>query len=1179
MKPANMPALVFVSMACLSIMLCAGPIKAIAQASVVQQTLPDRAQGRRVVNPLGVFPGDRILQTIDLSATVTLAGHVHRQARPEFDAGAVAGETRMPGMILALKRDAEQQKALDILSEALQDPSSPMYHQWLAPEEFGLHFGVSQNDLDRVVSWLHSEGFAIDDVPAGHWMVVFSGTAAQVENTFRPRIRNYRIGEDVYFANSRDPQIPEALAEVVQGISGLHDFPPVPALHKVNPELVGASGNHYLEPSDFATIYDLKPLYASSIQGNGVNIAVIAPCAAAATALPVAQAFWSLEGFSPAPTTGTSYYNGTPPACSGTSGSSYIGEAELDLEWAGAVAPGAKIWLVSSGGTDSLLGAVTGVVNSTGPSMPVISMSYGMCEMPAYHQTWNNLWQQAHVSGITGVVSSGDSGAAGCDSPSATTATHGNVINGLCSSPYAVCVGGTQFNDVSSPGTYWSSGGKAMSYIPEVAWNESGSNGGSGLWSSGGGYSIFSPKPSWQTGSTIQYRGVPDVALTAASHDPYRICADSTCNRSMIYAASGTSAAAPSFAGIIALLIQKTGQAQGNVNPSLYALAARSDLGTIFYDVTQGNNTVPGQTGFSASAGWDAVTGLGSVDANGLISNWNAATASPAIVFSPPGPYFGRQVPGSSTSPLSLTLTNLGGVGLTISNISINGTNAGDFSQTNNCGSSVAAYGACTISIVFTPGAIGVRTASLTVVDNSAGTPHSVTLTGTGAVSTTANTYHIFPQIADGYSSAINGSYQSTVIVTNANPATTSPSCTLQLHGLTIGGQSSVSFPQFSSIYIYKTPGTQALQTGYATLQCSSDVEAQLLYTSYNSARTKLSEATVFPSPSATSLRMIADERNGSQLALGIANDSGQTNNLTINVYDFLTGRLIGPKTNSVGAWQTNGGYLDSLSGVTMPHNNLNWIDFILQGRTASVIGLRFTGYLFTTIPATIINSTSGTAKTYHVFPQIADGVQSDGNYFKSTVIVTNANPGTATPNCALQFHWATGSQTSLGPFTVSDLYIYTTPGTQSILTGTGYATLQCDSNVDAQVLYTSYASAGTKISEATVFSSPSSNTLRIVADESGGSQLALGIANDSSKTGSYLIYVYDTSGNPIGSTSINVSAGQTYGGYLDYLPGLSMPANYVGYVDVVAQSGTASVIGLRFTGSLFTTIPATILK
>jgi hypothetical protein len=438
------------------------------------------------------------------------------------------------------------------------------------------------------------------------------------------------------------------------------------------------------------------------------------------------------------------------------------------------------------------------------------------------------------------------------------------------------------------------------------------------------------------------------------------------------------------------------------------------------------------------------------------------------------------------------------------------------------------------------------------------------------------------------------------VIVINSNPSTTSPSCTLQFHGLSIGGQTSVPFTISGAhiSYSYITPGNmQALQTGYASLQCSSNVEAQLLYAYYTSAGTKVSEATVFSSPSATSLRIFADERADTagerlQLALAFANDSNQTANYTIYVYDS-GGNLIGSPSLTVNAYQNHPVYLDQLliaAGITVPRNYYGTVDIIASSGTASVIGVGYTGdYLFTTIPAAIMSSTSATASTYHVFPQIADGSLSDGSYLQSTVIVTNSNPSTTSPNCTLQFHGLSiGGQTSV-PFTISGAHIsysYTTPGNMQALQ-TGYASLQCSSNVEAQLLYAYYSSAGTKVSEATVFSSPSATSLRIFADERADTagerlQLALAFANDSNQTANYTINVYDSSGNLIGSPSLTVNAGQNDPVYLDQLltgAGITVPRNYYGTVDIIANSGTASIIGVSYTGDyLFTTIPAVIL-
>src|ERR1035438_5224169 len=91
--------------------------------------------------------------------------------------------------ILTLKRDPSQVAAMEALAAAQTDPRSTRYHQWLTPESFGEHFGVSQHDLDQVVAWLKSGGFTIDDVTSAHWVIVFSGTAAQVNSAFHTTIR------------------------------------------------------------------------------------------------------------------------------------------------------------------------------------------------------------------------------------------------------------------------------------------------------------------------------------------------------------------------------------------------------------------------------------------------------------------------------------------------------------------------------------------------------------------------------------------------------------------------------------------------------------------------------------------------------------------------------------------------------------------------------------------------------------------------------------------------------------------------------------------------------------------------------------------------------------------------------------------------------------------------------
>jgi hypothetical protein len=188
--------------------------------------------------------------------------------------------------------------------------------------------------------------------------------------------------------------------------------------------------------------------------------------------------------------------------------------------------------------------------------------------------------------------------------------------------------------------------------------------------------------------------------------------------------------------------------------------------------------------------------------------------------------------------------------------------------------------------------------------------------------------------------------------VTNPNPASGTSSCTLQLHGVTVGGQSQVTFT-VSAIYSYSSPGNkQALQTGYATLQCSSKVDAQLLYAFYGADGTPLSQATVFSSPPATSSRLAADYRSGTRLALAIANDSNQSSSYTIIVQDS-NATILSASSLTLAAGQTRAAFVDELT--TIPQNFFGYVDVIGNNGSASVIGLRFTGNVFTTIPAATI--------------------------------------------------------------------------------------------------------------------------------------------------------------------------------------------------------------------------------
>ena len=503
---------------------------------------------------------------------VTLTGNIHPLARAEYDMGPVDAETRLDRMILELQPSATQQAELDLLVEEQQDAASPLYHQWLKPAEYGARFGASVSQLQQITAWLTAHGFAIDEIAANNRLIVFSGTAAQVEETFHTTIHRYNVDGEEHIANAGNPQIPAALAGVVGGVVSLHNFrrtSAISSLRKLNSKpLAGphaeysAGASHYMFPQDFATIYDLNTLYTEGTNGAGASIAIAGRSNINLSDVASFRATSGLAANAP-----TVLVPATDPGLVGGDQD----EATLDVEWSGAVAPSVEVKLVveaSTATSDGVDLAAQYIVNHA--TAPVVSVSYGSCEQAmssAEQAFYSSLWQQAASQGMSVFVAAGDAGAAGCNT-GAEAMGAGSGVNGLCSSPYSTCVGGTEFNEGMDYAAYWAAANaagnaSALSYIPEKVWNESGANGGCGLWASGGGVSTLYPQPSWQKGvgatSAAQDAGgmrmVPDVAMSAADHDGYVIYENGT-----YWVIAGTSASSPSFAGIMALVVEKQGR-------------------------------------------------------------------------------------------------------------------------------------------------------------------------------------------------------------------------------------------------------------------------------------------------------------------------------------------------------------------------------------------------------------------------------------------------------------------------------------------------------------------------------------------------------------------------------------------------------------------------------------------
>ena len=630
---------------------------------------------------------------VDGTRLVRLPGNVHPLARAEFDRGAAPDALPTNRMLLLLSRTQEKESALLNFLQEQQEKNSPNYHQWLTPAEFGRRFGPSDQELNAVTSWLISEGFAVNRVTSGRQVIEFSGNALSVRHALHTDIHKFAVNGREYWANVSDPQIPSAVAGLVKGVVSLNNFPRTP-LHTVVSSL-RHSGNgapdplftirtpsgrsfYVVGPADFATIYNVQPLWNAGVDGSGQSIAIVSPTNINVQDVRDFRSLFGLPAKDP-----QIILNGPDPGIL----PSIEPEAVTDVEWSGAVARNANITLVVSQDTETSAGvdlSALYIIENT--VAPVMSVSYGACEAAlgtAGNAFYNSLWEQAAAEGITVIVASGDAGSAGCDRPDQSTAIKGLAVSGLASTPFNIAVGGTDFDQASTATTYWNSANttgteaSARSYIPEIPWNDSCGQASSqcasgetaNIAAGSGGFSSIYPKPAWQSGNGVPqdgHRDIPDVSLFAAAGknlSTYAICesdlnpnhvpCDLNSPYNDIQGVGGTSVSAQVFAGVMALVNQANGGSQGNANFNLYRLAAQNaancnsnsgpDSSCTFYDVTKGNisvacspgtpNCSSGNVGlvspndssvlaWTAGVGYDLATGLGSVNVQNLVNNW-----------------------------------------------------------------------------------------------------------------------------------------------------------------------------------------------------------------------------------------------------------------------------------------------------------------------------------------------------------------------------------------------------------------------------------------------------------------------------------------------------------------------------------------------------------------------------
>jgi hypothetical protein len=739
----------------------------------------------------------RLSAVIDESKQVVLRGNTHPLANPANDIGPAATNTAADHVFLLLKRSSSQQQALDELVRAQGDSTSDFYRKYLTPEQFGQQFGPSDEDIAVIKSWLERHKFTVEQVMAGKMVIEFSGTIGDIQSAFHVFMRNYTVSGRQYLANEADPQIPASLEPVVGGVLSLNNFPTkhmsvilgpvsqsedsgkVTPLFNVNTVNSSAMEFHGVSPYDFATIYNVLPLWNASpaIDGTGQTIAIAGRSDIDLEDVRAFRRAYGLPAKDPAV-----IWGGDDPGR--VAGDEQI-ENTLDVEWSGAVAKNAQINFVVAKAGLTPGEAIASQYILDHQLGQIMSFSYGACEQALWGvsnvQYYSNLWEQAVGEGIAIFVAAGDNGSAGCDTHNGKTpspATGGLAVTGEASTPWNVAVGGTDFNDNGSWSSYWNStknanGSSAKGYIPEVPWNascapggEAACNnsanvsqvmtvGGSGGKSScrnlilgvcvGGGFA----KPYWQSGYGVPQDGVrdlPDVSLFSSSgtNGSFYLIYEG----GQTFAVGGTSVASPAMAGIMALANQAAHSTTGNPNIVFYSLARNQGAkqcdtknaakDCVFYDMTTGTNSMPCKkgsancttsnssdkygllTGYDAGYQYDLATGLGSVNAYNLVAAW-------------PGSTVGKSSFTISTNTTSQTVKQGQNAVFTLTVKSNNGFHAAVTPAALNLPTGYVASGTGWNPPTITPPANGTASSTLTVATNTGTTPNTYTVTLRGS--------------------------------------------------------------------------------------------------------------------------------------------------------------------------------------------------------------------------------------------------------------------------------------------------------------------------------------------------------------------------------------------------------------------------------------------------------------
>ncbi|HTP05716.1 MAG TPA: S53 family peptidase [Nitrospirota bacterium] len=463
----------------------------------------------------------------------------------------------------------------------------------LSRKEFAVSHGADPHDLKKVEEFARSHGIRVVESNVAQRRVVLSGTVAALGTAFGVNLANYAHPGGAYRGRTGPVNVPEDVAHIIEAVLGLDNRPqarPHVRFVRQQEKTVGARAGTSYTPTQIAQLYN----FPQGTNGSGQCIAIIELGGGYRTV--DLKNYYRALGIAMPKITSKSVDGGRNKPMVDTNAD---GEVLLDIEVAGAVAPGSKIVVYFAPNTDAgFLDAIKSAVHDNRNKPTVISISWGGPEKGWTRQAMQAMdqaFQDAAAIGVTVCCAAGDDGSSDLRPP--------ETDDGLlhtdfpASSPHALACGGTRLK------------GSGAVISEEVVWNE-GRNGGA----TGGGISDVFALPKWQAGVKVPPsanpggrvgRGVPDVAGDADPLTGYQVLVDG--QKGVI---GGTSAVAPLWAGLIALLNQKIGSAVGYLNPLLYNLPAASGA---FHDVIAGNNDISGKNGaYKAGPGWDACTGWGS---------------------------------------------------------------------------------------------------------------------------------------------------------------------------------------------------------------------------------------------------------------------------------------------------------------------------------------------------------------------------------------------------------------------------------------------------------------------------------------------------------------------------------------------------------------------------------------